>query len=127
MTKTVEVILSPAIINALSVTRVVGLAAPPAGFINNILSISDRVDFGSAAYTGATTLIFETADGTNIFTDAASLPAVADKESPGLKAQATQGVMGTTEAFYITADGVGASGDSTIYSRITYEQIQIGA
>lgn len=127
MAKTAQVILVPATIFTLSATRVVALPAPPVGFINHILGVSNDTDYGTAPYTGATTLIYESAEGTNIFTDAATLPATADKQVPALKSQATQGLFSTTKALYVTADGVGANGDSTVNSFITYEQVQIGA
>lgn len=127
MAKTVQVILAPATIFALSVTRVVALPAPPAGFINHILGVSNDMDYGTAPYIGATNLIYESEEGTDIFTDATTLPATADKQVPALKAQATQGLFSTTKALYIKANAVGSVGDSTVNSYITYEQVQIGA
>ena len=127
MTRTAQIILSPATIYALSVTRQIALPAPPTGFINNILAVSHGMTFATGAYTGATKLIYESKSGVNIFEDSVMLPAVADAQAATLKSQATQGIFGTTEALYVTADGVGADGDSTINGFITYEQVQIGA
>lgn len=127
MTRTAQVILAPATIYALSVTRQIALPTPPAGYVNNILAISHGMTFSSAAYTGATKLIYESKSGVNIFEDSAILPAVADAQTPTLKSQATQGIFSTTEALYVTADGVAAAGNSTISGYISYEQIQIGA
>lgn len=127
MTRTEQIILAPATVYALSATRQIALPAPPAGYINNILSVSHGMEFVSAAYTGATKLIYESKSGVNIFEDSAMLPAVADAQAGTLKSQATQGIFGTTEALYVTADAVAAAGDSTINGYITYEQVQIGA
>lgn len=127
MTKTIQIILTPAMIFALSVTRRVAIPAPPAGFVNNFFCAAHEMDYGSAAYTGATKLIYESESGTNILEDSAILPATADKETVALKSQATQGTFSTTKAIYVTADGVGADGDSTINGFLSYEQVQIGA
>lgn len=122
-----QVTLSPTIILALYATPVVALAAPPSGFVNNILGISHDMTYVSAAYATATKFKYGVSDGTDVYEELNCLPATANVNLPTVKKLSTQSVFSTTKDFYVTTDAAAITGDSTINAYIIYEQIQIGA
>lgn len=127
MVKTIQGILSPAQVYGLHATPKVVLPAPPLGFVNNILGVSDNMVFVSASYTGATKLVYGSSDGSSVFQDENILEATGNYNLPALKTNATQVIFSTSEDFYVTTDSVAAAGDSTINFYIIYEQVQIGS
>lgn len=127
MIKTIQAVYAPATVYALNATPKIVLPAPPTGFVNNILGISHDMTFVSAAYVTATKLVYGTSDSTSVFQDSNVLPATVSVNLPAVKTVAAQIIFSTTKDFYVTADHVGTTGDSTINAYIVYEQVQIGS
>lgn len=118
-----KITYTPADIFAMNGTPQNVLAAPAAGYVNNILAISHDMVFNSAAYTGATDLIYgyDATLGTGLFYDTVSLAALADTVIPCGKITATNPIFTTSRDFYITTNGPAATGDSDIIAYVVYE------
>ena len=74
----------PADIFAMNGAPQLVLAAPPAGYVNNILGISHDMTFNSAAYTVATTFRYGAVNlaAGSIFGEDACLGAITDRSVP---------------------------------------------
>jgi hypothetical protein len=127
MVQVKQCILDPTQIPALFGTPIVGLPAPPVGFINNILGVTHNMKFATAPYSGGSVIIYGANNGTSVFTDSGVLAASSDYNLPSYKTTSGhQTVFSTTEDFMITTDSAATGGDSKISAYIIFEQVQIG-
>lgn len=118
-----KITYTPANIYAMFATPQMVLPAPPAGFVNNILSVTHDMTFNTLAYTGAVNFRYGlTLNNTvYIFIDNQSLAAIYDINYTLLKQSALAVMFSTTKAFYITTNAAAATGNSNIDAYIIYE------
>ena len=119
-----KITYTPANIYAMFATPQIVLPAPPIGYVNNILGITHKMVFNTAAYTIATAFLYGYEAGPNamVYLDGYSLPSVTNVNQPLSKYTDTTLFISTTEDFYIMTDGAAATGDSNIIAYIVYEQ-----
>ena len=138
MIKIKKVTYQPADIYAMNAVPQLVLQAPAAGKGRTILGITHDMEFETAAYTGAALLLYGT-DPANwqTFVDTKTLAAVGNINQPALRTsvQDLSGFSGelrhsaspftTVKDFYVTTDGLAATGDSPIDVYIAYEDRDI--
>ena len=121
--KVKKVTVTSAELLAINATPKEMLAAPAAGYVNNILAITHNLDFVSAAYAAFTVLYYYTfgiPSSTNQFAqDSNSLANVVDAEMPLIKRNSTLGTTAT--ALMLSALGDPTTGDSDLIAYIVYE------
>ncbi len=120
-----KVTFTPAAVYLLNAVPAIALAAPAAGFVNNILGITEKLVFNSFAYAGATQVYFYPAGGVDspTFIDSNSLVTVSDEYFPVSKSSDLNTVLSTDAALMITTDAVASVGDSDLVYFIIYETI----
>jgi hypothetical protein len=123
MIVTKKITLTPAQIYALFVTPYVALAAPPAGYVNNILGVSIDKVYNTLAYAVATTLGFGVRNmpANAVFQDGNVLAGTADYAVAVQNPSGWAGFFSTEEDFIIQTDATATTGNSDIIIYITYE------
>jgi hypothetical protein len=126
MIKVKQVILTPTQIEALYATPLIVLPAPPTGYVNNILSVTERLDFKTTPYTGVIKTMYQSinSDGNIIFES----EVIANHTSillPTVKKITNQTILATTDPIYLTTDATATDGDSQFTITIVYDQVAI--
>ena len=118
-----KIIYTPANIYAMFATPQIVLAAPPAGYANNILGISHHLIFNTLAYTVATVFTYaKTTNPTYYYaTEVVTLPSVNSINTTLLRNLASATPFTTVEDFKVTTNAAAATGDSNINAYIIYE------
>lgn len=113
---------------ALHATPIIALAAPPAGYVNNIFGINVRLVYNSAAYAGGGNLTvgkYLNNSNANYYLDNIILAATSNYHSLMFTNQSTPGLQSWIDDLYVTTDNVQTLGNSPIQLYITYEQIPL--
>ncbi len=116
---------TPANIYSMFATPILALPAPPSGSVNNVLAISHDMVFNSAAYTGASHIIYGfTLDSFfEVYFDGDLLAALTNGNIPLRKWFAQNTIFSTTKDLYVTTEATAATGDSNIDAYVVYEEI----
>ena len=125
---TKRVTISSAEILALNTTPKTLLAAPGAGYYNDVYSVSYSLDYGSAAYATNTTIEtrYTNGSGAKVCVDSANLlTATADKVTTVKPDDAELVNVANAAVVACVPSGNPATGDSPVYATILYRVLPV--
>ena len=119
-----KIIYTPADIFAMFGAPQEILPIPSAGKTNVILGISHKLIFNTAAYTGATEILYVSGSNLNaaFMKDTNSLSFINNRNTSISKTDAMATVFSTDQSVRITVNALAATGDSNIEAQIIYEE-----
>lgn len=100
------------------------LAAPPAGFVNNVVAISFNMVYGGAAYTGSASIVIRGASaGTNtVYQENTILTSVVNRNNIFFRNLTAGNSWSTQSAVFLATLALVATGNSTVDFYVVYEQ-----
>lgn len=126
MIKTKQITLIPSQIYGVYATPLIALPAPPTGYVNNILGVTEYLNYNTTQYSGVQQTVYKTLNLPNntiylgnILNGAGSVISPVNRQYPDKM------ILSTTEALYFTTDNEATNGDSQFTITIVYDQVAI--
>lgn len=125
MIKIKKITFQPADIYDLFANPVIGLKAPSTGNVNNILGVTNDLDFATIAYNTSSFIYGKSGATSSVFTGLNVLNSAVDINIPASKTVTQQLPFSTTKDFMITTNIAVTTGDSPVDTYIIYEETPI--